>query len=126
MSAALKKEIARVLSAPHAYAVLGLYRKSTEVDAQLARRELARDLHPDRCRVAGAESAMAAVNVAADALADSTRYWTQLKARKGAKVCAACEGSGVRKESLGKFKGFVELPCTVCGGAGLVFKKEPA
>jgi DnaJ-class molecular chaperone len=124
MSAALRKEIQRVVGAPHAYAVLGLHRQSTDTDAQLARRELARELHPDRCRLPGAESAMAAVNVAADAVADSPRYWARLKALKGAKACAACAGAGIYKESLGKFKGTVSLPCKSCGGAGLSLPKE--
>lgn len=122
-TARAKKLAARVLSAPHAYAVLELQRGCTPTDVGFARREYARLLHPDRCALPEAASAMASVNVAADALSDERRYHAALRADRRWGVCSACDGAGAVRQRLGGFKGGINVPCGACAGAGLILLK---
>jgi len=105
---------AQIMDAKHAFQMLGVHRSSTALAVSLARRELARYVHPDVNGARDAGELMARVNAAHDALTTNrARYVVELNL----KSCGACKGAGFTKKQKG-FAAIVETVCPVCRGAG--------
>lgn len=110
-----KNVVAQILSAKHAFHLLGVYRDSSFADIGRARSALARNVHPDVNAAPNAHDLMARVNAAHSALTtDSDAYVRSLML----KPCAACKGRGATSRQKG-FTDTVETICAVCHGAGV-------
>jgi len=116
----------KLAAAPHAWALLGVRRKSPPEDLKAAHRTLAAMLHPDRSPDDPTSAAlMARVNVAYDTLRDPARaraHWAELRARSGTQECAPCGGAGETVRQKG-FRTQLVTRCLECGGAGFTLKK---
>lgn len=112
----MKLVIAQITEAPHYFALLRVHRQSTEQELSIARRELARYVHPDVNASPKAAALMAIVNVAHHTLTtDREGYVRSLRK----KPCATCKGTGTRTKQKG-FTAVVQTICETCKGAGVV------
>jgi DnaJ-class molecular chaperone len=108
---ALRKQI---MTARHSFELLGVHAQSNVEELHLARRRLARQLHPDFCCSPDATDLMARVNVALRNLTvDRARYMATL----GGRQCPACEGRGVSVKQV-TFTKTREATCVTCAGSG--------
>lgn len=111
----IKKQIE---SAKNAFQLLQVHKLSTAEELTLARRELAREVHPDVNSAPDAHDLMSKVNAAYAALSGNRDAY--VRGLKG-KPCEACKGKGATVRQKG-FTATVSARCMVCCGAGVLCK----
>lgn len=103
--------------------ILGVHRKSTDIEIEASFKVLCRKYHPD---AGGRPEDFIQVKKAYDVLKNSkVRRAFIEKDLYLCEQCTACEGKGVKTKTKG-FTEKVHTPCMMCCGAGLIIhEKEP-
>lgn len=110
----------QILTAAHHFQLLGVHRECLNPVVNVARRELAKHVHPDVNAAPDAHDLMARVNAAHQVLTENrARYLLEL----GGTPCTQCGGRGYTFKQKG-FTKRVETICTICHGAGVTTKEK--
>lgn len=110
--------VRRVETARTHYEVLGVPAAATPEAIRAAQRDLARQFHPDRCKLSNAHELMSRVNVAYSCLMDPiARRKYDLTNKIKAEHCPTCKGKGHVLKQQG-FNKKVSAICPTCHGMG--------